>query len=122
MFHIEKMEEIMVNVKELKDKISVERVTVSCALSSGRRGDNDFVSLTVHSKEGDFTLEESHIIHKLVSSEATEMAYMDAIARGHLPSDVAIQTLKRQKDNYRKLIEKLEDKFNKTVEEKKDPS
>jgi len=96
--------------KELRKKVLVERVTVSCALTAGRRGSGDFVSLTVRSSEGDFTLEEAHMVHKIVSREATEMAYMDALAKGHLNKNTVARDLTTRKRNYDSLIRGLQRK------------
>lgn len=93
---------------DLRKRIRVERVTVSCALTAGRRGDGEFVSLTVKAAEGEFTLEEAHIVHKLVSREATEMAYMDALAKGHITKDQVKRDLDTRKSNYDALIAGLE--------------
>jgi len=100
-----------INVKELRERIRVERVTVSCALAEGRKGEGDFVSLTVKSAEGDFTLEEAHLIHKMVSKEAMEMTYMDALARGHIPKDRLKNDLDVRRKNYDALISNLERKY-----------
>jgi hypothetical protein len=100
-------------IKDLENKIRVERVTVSCALSDGRRGDGDFVSLTVKSIDGEFSLEEAHLIHKIVSREATEMAYMDSLAKGHkTKSQISAEWPVRRK-NFDMLISSLSKKLNK---------
>ena len=101
-----------VNLDELRSRIRVERVTVSCALAEGRKGDGDFVSLTVRSAEGDFTMEEAHLVHKMVSREAMEMTYMDALAKGHITKDRLKQDLPARKQNYDNLIARLVDRAN----------
>jgi len=97
--------------KDLRNRVLVERVTVSCALTSGRRGDGEFVSLTVKALEGDFTLEEAHLVHKMVSRECTEMAYMDALAKGHITKEQLDRDLNKRRGNFDKLITALERKF-----------
>lgn len=105
----------MIDTKALKNQIRVERLTVSCALTTGRRGDGDFVSLTVKGAEGDFSLEEAHMVHKIVSKECTEMAYMDALAKGHGSVDQLRQELNRRKSNYDKLIQSLEKSYKEEI-------
>ena len=99
-----------IDVQELKDRIRVEKVTVSCALGGGRKGNSDFVSLTVKSISGDFTLEEAHLVHKIASREATEMAYLDALAKGHMGRETVSKDLSTQKRNYDSLIRGLQRK------------
>lgn len=108
-----------VNANELRDNILVERVTVSYALTAGRRGNGDFVSLTVRAAEGDFTLDEAHLVHKLVSREAMEMTYMDALAKGHMKKNQVTRDLTTRKRNYNALIRGLERKLNAEMPEAK---
>jgi len=103
---------VAISAKELRSRVRVERVTVSCALAEGRKGEGDFVSLTVKSAEGDFTLEEAHLIHKIVSREAVEMAYMDALAKGHMGKDALKRDLDARRKNYDTLITNLEKRSN----------
>jgi len=108
-----------IDLEKLRNRVVVERVTVSAALSSGRKGDGDFVSLTVRAVDGEFTLVEAHIIHKMVSREATEMAYMDALAKGHKSKEQVAADLPRRLRNYDTLIDRLARKANKSEERTK---
>lgn len=101
-----------IDANALRERVRVERVTVSCALSEGRKGEGDFVSLTVKSIEGEFTLEEAHLVHKIVSREAMEMAYMDALAKGHMGKEALKRDLDVRRKNYDNLITNLEKRSN----------
>lgn len=103
-----------VDAKALEERLVVERVTVSCSLSGSRRGDT--ITMAVRSVGGEFTLDEAHIVHKIVSKHAMEMAYMDALAQGTMGKAKVAEQLPKRKRNYDALIAGLERKMNKKLE------
>jgi hypothetical protein len=104
-----------IDVDALRDRVRIERVTVSYNLTNGRKGGGEFVSLTVKAAEGDFTVDEAHLVHKFVSKECMEMAYMDALARGSMSKNQVARDLPKRKRNYDALIGGLERKMNKKL-------
>lgn len=104
-----------INVEEIRQRARVASITVSHMVLTGKK--QDFVSMTLKcpDEEG-WTLEEAHIAHKIVSRDAVEMAYMDALARGHKVNKTVRAELEKIKRNYDALTSRLEERANKHAE------
>ena len=96
---------------ELLDRISIDKVTVSCSLQTGPRS-SEFVSISVTPNQGEFTIDEAHLVHLNVSKEVTKMAYMDALARGTLSKDRVEKELGNRMKNYDILISRRKNRSN----------
>ena len=101
-----------VTAKDVLKKLRIPRISVSHIVRSSGKNE-DFVSLTVTAPDDEgFTIEEAQIAHKIASRECMEMAYMDALANGHLPRDQVKERLQVHRKNYDGLIKGLEKKYN----------
>ena len=88
------------DIKALEGRIVVDKITTSVSIKNN--GNSDFVSLSVM---GEYTLGEAALVHKLISRNATQMVYLEALAKGHLSKTSIKAKLPRVLKHFEALIE-----------------